>query len=369
MVNASLDASQNLYRYLRLKAGWVRREVQFAWHAWRRDRRRLLVRHGGGQSGVGGPVVKLWRMQAYFPDVPLGYNILYCVSGSGIISLEECCCARRYGVKIVSHVNSCAHPAYANDWEAQNCDAAVIHNDLAHFIVYGSRHAKEGANRYLGPTNAPYEIIYNAVDTECFRPTLSPSLDRFNVLVTGFHWIRHRIEPAIRAMPLVRQHYPQARLVIAGRLVPGTGVWDCSRESFEQLMDEVGFYNVKFIPEYTQAEAPSIYAMGDVLVHLKHMDWTPNTVIEGMACGLPVVHAGNGGLPELVGDAGLSLGVPFDWDRVHTPTPEALAETIAQAYERRDELGERAREIAVQRYNIHQWVTRHRLVFERLLSE
>ncbi len=338
------------------------RGLRFMALNWPVDRRRLRVRHGGGLPGVGGPAVKLWRMQRYFPDTPRRYNIIYTVSGS--VSEVECRWARRLGIPVVCHVNSCWHPAYAQDWQWRNRKFVNIHNELADFIVYGSQQARVGANRYLGPTTAPYEIIYNAVDTAHFQPGPAPDPARFNVLVIGLHSLPHRIEPVIRAMPYIQRHYPQVRLIVAGRLVSAQE----SLARFTRLMSQARFDAVEFTGQYTQAEAPAIYAGGDVMVHLKHMDWTPNTVIEGMACGLPVVHTGNGGLPELVGQAGLSLGLPADWDKIHTPAPEKLAETIVRAYEKRAALGEAARKMAVSRYDIESWLARHRAIFEELVQ-
>ena len=149
----------------------------------------------------------------------------------------------------------------------------------------------------------------------------------------------------------------------------GEGIFDCSEETIKALIEKVGLQSVEYVSKYTQEEAPEIYARGDVLVHLKHMDWTPNTVIEGMACGLPIVHAGNGGMNELVGEAGVSLDLPQDWDHIHTPEPSFLAEKIIEAYEQRQKLGKKARQIAVERYEIKSWVEAHRQIFASLLSQ
>ena len=97
------------------------------------------------------------------------------------------------------------------------------------------------------------------------------------------------------------------------------------------------------------------------------MDWTPNTVIEGMACGLPIVHTGNGGLNEIVQNAGVSLELPYSWDNIHVPDPMILASRIIEAYEDRTNLGKIAREIAVEKYDIRKWVEKHRKIFQELL--
>jgi glycosyltransferase involved in cell wall biosynthesis len=324
-----------------------------------------VFHHNKPQSGMGGPSVKVNRMNEVFPNDPVNYNIIYSISAR--IPARTCRIAQAKGVKVVCHVNSVFIPSYRTAYAELNASVSEVYH-LADHIVYGSNYAKMGAERYLGPVNAPYTIVYNAVNIDHFVPSEARNPTRFHVLAAGVHYIRHRLEPLIQAMPFVLKRYPQARLVIAGPLCSGEGIFDCGPDSIRRIIDEVGLEQVEFIGSYTQAEAPAIYAQGDVLAHLKDMDWTPNTVIEAMACGLPIVHAGNGGMNELVGEAGMSLHLPFDWDRIHTVEPPALAECIVEAYEKRQELREMAREIAVGRYSIRSWAKVHREIFESLLS-
>ncbi|MBT6045595.1 MAG: glycosyltransferase family 4 protein [Candidatus Scalindua sp.] len=321
--------------------------------------------HHGVVPGIGGPLVRLQRMQKYFPDCPMKFNIIYTISAR--ISPTICLIAKNHGVKIVQHINSVFHPAYRMNFRELNKSCRKIYK-IADHIVFGSRFAKEGAELYLGKCNVPYTIIYNAVDMMHFIPQARPD-NRFNILAIGGHYVRHRIEPLILAMPYIRERYQNAKLIIIGSLSPGKGIFNCSKKSFVELAEEVGIGdNTEFHPQYTQESAPEMYKLGDVLVHLKHMDWTPNTVIESMACGLPVLHSGNGGLHEIVGEAGLSLGLPYDWNKIHTPDPISLAEKIMQLYEIRKEKGEIAREIAVKRYDLGKWTREHQRIFEGLLS-
>ena len=85
-----------------------------------------------------------------------------------------------------------------------------------------------------------------------------------------------------------------------------------------------------------------------------------------MASGLPVVYSASGGTPELVGDAGVGIQAPEDWERDHPAEPEALALAILQAAERRDELGPAARARAEERFALPRWIDRHRELFGQL---
>ena len=224
----------------------------------------------------------------------------------------------------------------------------------------------EGARCYLGPIHAENRLIYNAVDTDHFIPAEKKS-PRPQILAAGLHQFTHRLRPLILAMPEVARFIPDVELVIAGRLVDGQGIFNCGRSTVEEIVKQSGFQQVRYIDSYTQQEAPEIYRQADALVHLKHMDWTPNVVAEAMACGLPIVHTGNGGVPEIVEDAGVSLNIPADWDEIREADPEEVAQAIVQLWEQREEFSSRSRKIAVTRFNLKEWIQEHREIFSELL--
>ncbi len=71
-------------------------------------------------------------------------------------------------------------------------------------------------------------------------------------------------------------------------------------------------------------------------IHLAKFDPCPNTVVEQLSCGLPVLHTANGGTPELVGDRGVMMPVDRDWDYavstapIDNLDPASVAEHIQQ---------------------------------------
>ena len=328
-------------------------------------RSELRVHHGGGRDSVGGPAVKLWRMQKYFPDFPYRYNIVYSVSAK--VPPIVCRYAKKRGIGVVSHVNSVFHAAYRPNFEQMNRPIAEVYN-MADHIVFGSEHARGAASLLLGDAHAPSSTVYNAVDIDHFIPSDKPA-ERLNVLVIGIQSFRHVVECVIRAMPIVIDARPEAKLIVAGQLVEGQGIADCARSTFESIATDVGLSRIEFLGRYSQQAAPDIFAMGDVQVHMKHMDWTPNTVAEGMSCGLPILHTGNGGVGEIVGDAGLSLGLDSDWDQIRTPDAELLASSILQLADVADEKGKIARSRAELLFGMETWVAAHEKIFGDLLVD
>ena len=302
-------------------------------------------------------------MQQYFPDCSYRYNLIYSVSAK--VPPMVCRRAKRRGVKVVSHVNSVFHAAYRPNFARMNEPIAEVYH-MADHVVFGSKHARAAARNLLGESMVPSTIIYNAVDVNHFVPCVKPH-GRLNVLVAGIQSFRHIVESVIHAMPLVIDRRPEARLIVAGQLTEGEGISDCSRETFSGIAADVGFSRIEFLGRYSQEEAPQVYAQGDVQVHMKHMDWTPNTVAEGMACGLPIVHTGNGGVGEIIGDAGLSLGLPTDWEEIHTPDPQTLAAGILEAADAGMEKGMLARCRAEKLFSMKSWADAHERIFSGLL--
>ncbi|MHB8121800.1 MAG: glycosyltransferase family 4 protein [Desulfuromonadaceae bacterium] len=87
-------------------------------------------------------------------------------------------------------------------------------------------------------------------------------------------------------------------------------------------------------------------AAADVLVAPSIQDNLPNTVMESMACGTPVVAFKIGGMPDIIehGETGW-LAHPFD----HKDLAQGIVHVIENA-SRREEMGRRAREKIVREY-------------------
>jgi glycosyltransferase involved in cell wall biosynthesis len=106
-----------------------------------------------------------------------------------------------------------------------------------------------------------------------------------------------------------------------------------------------------------------VYSAADVFVIPSRQDNLPNTVLEAMACGTPVVGFAVGGIPDMVRDGETGLLVsPFD--------VEALGLAIAGVCtdpERRRAMGARCRRVAEEDYRIEQQARRYLDLYRSLL--
>ena len=77
---------------------------------------------------------------------------------------------------------------------------------------------------------------------------------------------------------------------------------------------------IKFQGPYQQNKADLIYNSADIYFYFVHQSNCPNSVIEAMSCGLPVLCSSTGGLPEIVNkDSGICLTSETNWDEPSLP--------------------------------------------------
>ncbi len=327
----------------------------------------ISVFYGGARTGdVGGPLVKAKRLQQRFPEARWGYSLVYSLSNAPYLPPAAFKWLKSRGIPIVHNQNGVFYGAwFAGDWQAQNRRMAVAYH-AADWVFFQSEFCKLAAEKFLGERRGPGEILYNAVDTERFHPGLSRPEGPFAFLVTGKFdkHIFYRIESTILGMAHAVTQGLDCRLAIAGWMA------DEARSETENLARKLGMEKrVRISGRYSQQEAPAIYGAADCYVMMKHNDPCPNTVLEALACGLPVVYSNSGGVAELVGsEAGVPVDCGQSWERNLVPDPEAIGTAMIKAASLRKAMGRAARERAVARFAIEHWIARHEQVFQRLLN-
>ena len=174
------------------------------------------------------------------------------------------------------------------------------------------------------------------------------------LLLAGDQSQAYRLETALETLALL----PDARLLVAGSVVGG-----------QQLIERLRLADrVDFVGRYAQRDAPSLYRRAHVLLHPKVRDPCPNVVLEALACGVPVVHSASGGVPELVGDAGIGVASETTWQVDVPPGPVELAEAVRTVLASLEDYRARARVRAVERFDLAPWIERHRALFSELVG-
>lgn len=325
------------------------------------------VFYGGARAGnVGGPLVKVKRLQEYFPERAWTFNLVYALSNAPYLTAAALDWLRLRKIPIVVNQNGVFYPGwYAGDWRGMNAVMARAYH-RADYVFWQSAFCRRAADRFLGERQGAGEVLFNAIDTRRFCPAEVRPERPFTFLLSGkidAH-IAYRLEATIAGLAAARSAGLDARLVVAG------WVADPARAAADRLIARLALRNVvDFTGAYTQEDAPAVYRAADAYVMTKHLDPCPNTVLEAMACGLPVLYSANGGVPELVGaDAGVGLAVEEDWDVILAPSAESLGEGMLRVAASAPTMAAAARARAVAAFDIAPWIARHAEIFHSLLE-
>lgn len=313
-----------------------------------------------------GGAVKLTYLAESFPHHFPSANLAYIVTTVGH-PLQNAILERlkTKGLKCIVNHDGVAFPAWAGDQYIEFNKISKRILAYSDFIVYQSRFSKLSADLYLSPPQVPYEIIYNPVDVYHFTPQNVKKPKGLTLLLGGNQYEKYRLELALQTLHSLLKFVPAARLIVTGTL------WLPYREAEEwtaQLLKEMRLSDhVEFVGKYTQADAPRLYSRAHMLIHTKYADPCPGLIPEAMGCGLPVVYVGNGGVPELVEEAGISVPVVHSWETINLPKPLDMAGAVMQVYENLDNYSKIARKQA-QKFALEKFVVRHKEIFTRVLE-
>ena len=159
-------------------------------------------------------------------------------------------------------------------------------------VIAVSKKVSEHA-QLLGVPSQELWTIPNGVDTTRFRPAARPILssDTPVVVFVGRLIINKGPQFVIEAALYVLQQYPGTRFVMVGDGPLRKSLKDRVRElGLEQAFEFLGL----------RRDIPEILQKADILVRPSLLEGMPLTVLEGMACGLPIVATPISGTAELV---------------------------------------------------------------------
>lgn len=161
----------------------------------------------------------------------------------------------------------------------------------------------------LTPAIAEARVIPNGVDLSIFRPATQGG-------ARAALGIRQGTLVILFAANAVRQNmwkdYATVRdaVALAAERMHGQDVLLLALGE-NALPERIGPAEVRFVPFQTDPRAVArYYQAADVYVHAARADTFPNTVLEALACGTPVVATAVGGIPEQVEDTRTGFLVP-----------------------------------------------------------
>ena len=210
-------------------------------------------------------------------------------------------------------------------------------------------------------------VIHNGIDTDTWSPGSTPE-DLRDAL--GFKGVFPVIGYVGRVMPekdletwilsaaTVAEHYPQAQFLLVG-----DGRDSSTLEQLNDLGVRLGIQDRLNFIGYRENLLP-VYATMDLFVLSSLREGLPNSVLEAMAMGLPVVSTDVGGTRELVADGETGYIVP-------QKDPDRLSEAvlnILSSDQRRLGMGRAGRMRTEEKFSFDRRLRRVEALYEHILS-
>lgn len=164
-------------------------------------------------------------------------------------------------------------------------------------------------SRYLADLMQPYSgeilLLPNPIEIERYDFRLRDQVQPKLVWLRSFHQI-YNPELGIKVAARLHSNFPDLHLTMIG---PDKG--DGSWQRTAQAARDAAIEDHLLMPGgITNSEVPLWLNRGDIFINTTNVDNTPVSVIEAMACGLPIVSTNVGGLPYLLEDGEDALLVP-----------------------------------------------------------
>lgn len=266
-------------------------------------------------------------------DVYSSYDAILVIAGTR--HLPPLIRARRRGLRVVQRLDginwihrrrNTGAPHFLRA-EYGNLILRFIRARVATHIVYQSHFTRGWWQDWYGRASAPSSVVHNGVDLEQYRPLAraAPSSDRLRLLVVegnlggGYDM---GLENAVElAGALQAAHGIAVELQVVGKIE------DAQRSAAARRSDVPIRWEGVVPPERIAAIDSSAHVLFSADLNAA----CPNSVVEALACGLPVVAFDTGALKELVlGDAGRIVPYGADPWKLQRPDIAALAAGAAE---------------------------------------
>ena len=278
--------------------------------------------------------------------------------------------ARRKGVRIVQRLDGMnwlhrirrtglRHYLRA---EYGNLLLAFIRSRLADWIVYQSHFSQRWWEQARAPTRVPNTIIYNGVDLSTYHPKGShsrPTDCQRILLVEGslMGGYEHGLEAAIYLAEEMEVRKKDAHRQGAGFLSVEVMVVGRVAKEVQFRWTNHTQIPITWTGLVPRESIPEIARSAHLLYSSDINPACPNSVIEALACGLPVLAFDTGALPDMVA-AGAGRVVPYGGDpwRLDSPDIPALAEGAADILQHQETYRKAARQHAEEAFGLDQMV-------------
>ena len=230
---------------------------------------------------------------------------------------------KKAGVRIVLRLDGLAYEEWAGkDWEKMNEPVREVYADCADAVIFQSEYSARQADYFLGERHPRSFTIPNGASLKDFDPCLKKECSKpLRLVTTGNFRLPDMIVPQVEALRHLHRSGVDAELVMIGPVADPSLMWTTTEPG------------VRFLGAQSSSVIRQELLQADLFLFSMLNAACPNSVIEAIAGGLPVVGVASGALPELCSfNSDLLAAMP---DRlIHQKTdvdPQALAEKVLVA--------------------------------------
>ena len=232
----------------------------------------------------------------------------------------------------------------------------LIRTRLATHIVYQSHFAQAWWERVYGKTPVPSTVIYNGVDLSQYTPDgpHTRPTDRYRLLLVegslqgGYEM---GLETAVQLTQFLMTNYQlPIELMVVGKVSPAV----------QTAWNEKAGFPIQWAGLVPRGRIPEMDRSAHLLYSADLNAACPNSVIEALACGLPVAAFDTGALPELVSPHAGRV-VPYGGDpwQLTPPDVNALAKGAIDIIQAGEEMRQAARARAEEMFGLEGMVEKY----------
>jgi glycosyltransferase involved in cell wall biosynthesis len=221
--------------------------------------------------------------------------------------------------------------------------------NLADHIVYQSQFSCDWWNSVYQSTRASIQVVYNGVDLNIYSPigNEKPPRDTVRILVIEANFsggYESGLENAVDFIVALQQTVNQkVELMITGS----------ASDKLKSMADQKAKGLIRWIGWVPREQIPAKDRSAHMLFSADINAACPNSVVEAMACGLPVIGYATGSLPELVdGDAGRVAPYGNDFWKLEAAQPAGLVAAAADILKRQAHFRKAARTRAEEHFGL-----------------
>ena len=246
-------------------------------------------------EGVGGPTTFVDRFTKKLKEHNFGvsrkfsrdFDVIFVVVSCPLVYLLY---AKWKKKKIIQRLDGVYHKATPAKglYFFYNIKMRIIHNYFADVVVYQSEFSRMSCRKFLGGPRKDWVIIQNGIDVGDAPIMEKNNKDVIKLVTYAMFRRRDQIEPIIKAVEKLDKNF--FFLDIYGL---------CTDNVKKIILESEEAGNIRYCGEYSNGDLQSIISNYDIFL-FSDQSACPNSVIEAMAAGIPVVAYNRGSVLEMV---------------------------------------------------------------------